>query len=64
MAVPDELDAWPARLRRFWRAHVDALERLLNRMDDRMGQRGNGTNGRVTPQANERIPGERPKKGR
>jgi len=32
-----ELDAWLAQFRRFWSAHVDALERHLNRMDhDRM----------------------------
>ena len=28
-----ELDAWLAQFRRFWSAHVDALERHLNRMD-------------------------------
>jgi len=28
-----ELDAWLAPFRRFWSAHVDALERHLNRMD-------------------------------
>jgi len=30
----EELDAWLARFRRFWFAHVDALERHLDRMDD------------------------------
>jgi DNA-binding transcriptional ArsR family regulator len=29
-----ELDAWLAPFRRFWSAHVDALERHLDRMDD------------------------------
>ena len=34
-----ELDSWLAQFRRFWSAHVDALERYLNRMDqDRMNQ--------------------------
>ena len=34
-----ELDAWLAQFRRFWSAHVDALERHLDRMDrDRMDQ--------------------------
>jgi DNA-binding transcriptional ArsR family regulator len=28
-----ELDAWLAPFRRFWSAHVDALERHLNRID-------------------------------
>jgi DNA-binding transcriptional ArsR family regulator len=28
-----EFDAWLARFRRFWSAHVDALERHLDRMD-------------------------------
>ncbi len=28
-----EIDAWLAPFRRFWSAHVDALERHLNRMD-------------------------------
>ena len=29
-----ELDAWLAPFRRFWSAHVDALERHLDRMED------------------------------
>jgi DNA-binding transcriptional ArsR family regulator len=29
-----ELDAWLEPFRRFWSAHVDALERHLDRMDD------------------------------
>ena len=29
-----ELDAWLAPFRRFWSAHVDALERHLDRMDE------------------------------
>jgi DNA-binding transcriptional ArsR family regulator len=28
-----EIDAWLAQFRRFWNAHVDALERYLDRMD-------------------------------
>jgi DNA-binding transcriptional ArsR family regulator len=32
-----EVEAWLAQFRRFWSAHVDALERYLDRMDrDRM----------------------------
>ncbi|HKV94087.1 MAG TPA: metalloregulator ArsR/SmtB family transcription factor [Candidatus Angelobacter sp.] len=35
-----ELDDWLAQFRRFWSAHVDALERHLDRMDrmDRLGK--------------------------
>jgi DNA-binding transcriptional ArsR family regulator len=29
----EELDAWLAQFRRFWSAHLDALERHLDRMD-------------------------------
>ena len=29
----EEMDAWLAPFRRFWSAHVDALERHLDRMD-------------------------------
>jgi DNA-binding transcriptional ArsR family regulator len=29
----EELDAWLGQFRRFWSAHVDALERHLDRMD-------------------------------
>ena len=32
-----EIDAWLGQFRRFWSAHVDALERYLDRMD-RMDQ--------------------------
>ena len=35
-----EMDAWLAQFRRFWSAHVDALERHLDRMDhDRRDQK-------------------------
>ncbi len=33
-----EVDAWLAPFRRFWSAHIDALERHLDRMGERMGQ--------------------------
>jgi DNA-binding transcriptional ArsR family regulator len=29
-----QVDVWLAQFRRFWSAHVDALERLLDRMED------------------------------
>src|SRR5271170_2559065 len=39
-----EMDAWLAQFRRFWSAHVDALERHLDRMNhDRMDQRPQGS---------------------
>ena len=31
-----EVDAWLAQFRRFWSAHIDALERHLDRMDQAM----------------------------
>ena len=31
-----EMDAWLARFRRFWSAHLDALERHLDRMDQKI----------------------------
>ncbi len=34
-----EVDAWLAPFRRFWSAHIDALERHLDRMGERMGDR-------------------------
>jgi len=35
-----EIDAWLAQFRRFWSAHIDALERHLDRMDhDRMDKK-------------------------
>jgi DNA-binding transcriptional ArsR family regulator len=30
----EEVDTWLAQFRRFWSAHVDALERHLDRMDE------------------------------
>src|SRR5499426_4708082 len=30
----EEVDVWLAPFRRFWSAHVDALERYLDRMDE------------------------------
>src|SRR5438105_3386382 len=34
-----EVDAWLAQFRRFWSAHVDALERHLDRMDQSIGKK-------------------------
>ncbi len=35
-----EVDAWLAPFRRFWSAHLDALERHLNRMDQSTPTKG------------------------
>lgn len=35
-----EVDAWLAPFRRFWSSHVDALERHLDRMEQRPHTRG------------------------
>jgi DNA-binding transcriptional ArsR family regulator len=44
-----QVDAWLAQFRRFWSAHIDALERHLDRMDQgRMDQDRKGRN-RSTP---------------
>jgi DNA-binding transcriptional ArsR family regulator len=34
-----EVDTWLAQFRRFWSAHVDALERHLDRMDQSTGSK-------------------------
>jgi len=34
-----EVDAWLAQFRRFWSAHVDALERHLDRMDQSIAKK-------------------------
>ena len=34
-----EVDMWLAPFRRFWSAHVDALERYLDRMDEFTGEK-------------------------
>ena len=46
-----EVDAWLGQFRRFWSDHVDALERLLDRMEEptatkkKTRKRGRGSNG-------------------
>jgi DNA-binding transcriptional ArsR family regulator len=41
-----EVDAWLAPFRRFWSAHVDALERYLDRMDQPTPTKRNTRKGR------------------
>jgi DNA-binding transcriptional ArsR family regulator len=36
-----EVDAWLAPFRRFWSAHIDALERHLDRIDQPTATKGN-----------------------
>jgi DNA-binding transcriptional ArsR family regulator len=38
-----EVDAWLAQFRRFWSAHIDALERHLDRMDPSSPTKGTAT---------------------
>ena len=40
-----EVDAWLAPFRRFWSAHVDALERYLDRMEQPAPTKGKRTRG-------------------
>jgi DNA-binding transcriptional ArsR family regulator len=44
-----ELDAWLDQFRRFWSEHVDALERYLDRMDQRVRPKGKTGNRRRVP---------------
>jgi DNA-binding transcriptional ArsR family regulator len=53
-----ELDEWLAPFRRFWSAHVDALERHLDRMDEAM-QKPTGTRKKRRGANRERNKGER-----
>jgi DNA-binding transcriptional ArsR family regulator len=43
-----ELDAWLAQFRRFWLAHVDALERHLDRIYPSTPPKGKTTKGNTT----------------
>jgi DNA-binding transcriptional ArsR family regulator len=44
-----ELDAWLSQFRRFWSAHVDALERHLDRIDSSTPMKGNTKNKMTQP---------------
>jgi DNA-binding transcriptional ArsR family regulator len=50
-----EMDAWLAQFRRFWSAHVDALERHL----DRMNQRPHGSRSHESATPKKRKPKEK-----
>jgi DNA-binding transcriptional ArsR family regulator len=42
-----EVDSWLAPFRRFWSAHLDALERHLDRMDQSTKSQSTRTNGKI-----------------
>src|SRR5439155_14263349 len=57
-----ELDAWLAQFRRFWSAHVDALERHLDRMHhDRMGRQQHGSSTPPKEKTKKRTPRPKPR---
>jgi DNA-binding transcriptional ArsR family regulator len=53
-----EVDMWLAQFRRFWSAHVDALERHLDRMD-----RDQSTPTKMKTRRRRRSPNREPEKG-
>jgi DNA-binding transcriptional ArsR family regulator len=62
-----EVDAWLAPFRRVWSAHVDALERHLDRMDQSTPtRRTTGTTGttRTTKKTSSRRPASHPERGK
>jgi DNA-binding transcriptional ArsR family regulator len=52
-----EIDAWLVQFRRFWSAHVDALERHLDRMD----QRPHGSSTRTKKKTREKTTRPKPR---
>ena len=53
-----EMDAWLAQFRRFWSAHVDALERHLDRMDEHSQKSATPTKRKTT---REKTPRPKPR---
>jgi DNA-binding transcriptional ArsR family regulator len=57
-----ELDAWLAQFRRFWSAHLDALERHLDRMNhDRMDRKPHGSSTPTKRKAKEKPTRPKPR---
>jgi len=56
-----ELDAWLAQFRRFWSAHVDALERHLDRMDNSIPTKTTPTKAKVKIKTKEKAPRPKPR---
>jgi DNA-binding transcriptional ArsR family regulator len=54
-----EMDDWLAQFRRFWSAHVDALERHLDRMERQ--QHGSSTPPKKKTKTKERTPRPKPR---
>ena len=58
-----ELDAWLTQFRRFWSAHVDALERHLNRMSqNRMDRQPHGPSTPTKRKTKEKTTRSKPRK--
>jgi DNA-binding transcriptional ArsR family regulator len=47
-----QMDTWLAQFRRFWSAHIDALERHLNRMDQDQDRMNRPPRGSAPPKKN------------
>jgi DNA-binding transcriptional ArsR family regulator len=58
-----EVDAWLAPFRRFWSAHVDALERHLDRMEQLKVKRATGERATPTKKRRRRGPNREREKG-
>jgi DNA-binding transcriptional ArsR family regulator len=56
-----QVDAWLAQFRRFWSAHVDALERHLDRMDQDPMDQGGKDDSRATKKKTTQKNTTRPK---
>src|SRR5947207_13852655 len=54
-----EVDAWLGQFRRFWSAHVDALERHLDRMDQSTPTKKKNNKQKTTRPKRDRDKGER-----
>ncbi len=58
-----EVDAWLAPFRRFWSAHVDALERHLDRMEQLRVKRATGEGATPTKRGRRHGPNREREKG-
>jgi DNA-binding transcriptional ArsR family regulator len=58
-----EMDDWLAQFRRFWSAHVDALERHLDRVDPLSSTRATATKTKTKTEKKRRGPSRKSDKG-